>query len=389
MKPVQLSEDVYWVGAIDYNLSTFHGYLTQRGSTYNAYLIMDDTITLIDTVKHYKFNEMMERIAEVTDPSRIGCIVSNHVEMDHSGSLPQLMDIVPEAEIIASPNGEKGLKNHFPGEWEYTQAASGESRSIGSRTLTFVNMPMVHWPDSMATYCEEEKILFPNDAFGQHMACSARFDDEVPIGILLEEARKYYANIVLPYGKQVQKALGALSDIETKMIAPSHGIIWRSNIGTIVDEYRKWSQNITDEKCVIVYDTMWGSTEKLARAVSRGFEKRNIPVEMRHLQHYHISDIMTDVMESRYVCIGSPTLNNGILPTAASFLSYMKGLSPLKRTGLSFGSYGWGGQGTGIIEQGMKDCGWDLFETVRHQYVPDRETLDSISESVEKQLSGE
>jgi len=387
MKPVKLKDDIYWVGGIDYDLRNFHGYSTRRGSTYNAYLIMDDTVTLIDTVKHYLFDEMIQRISEVTDPSHIRRVVSNHVEMDHSGSLPQLIQIIPDAEIITSPNGKKGMEKHFSSGWNYRTVKSGETCDTGSHTLTFVNTPMVHWPDSMVTYCAEEKILFSNDAFGQHIAGPERFDDENPLDIVIEEARKYYANIVLPYGKQVLKALEEVSGLEIDMIAPGHGIIWRSCIDTIIGRYEQWANNRTERKCVVVYDTMWGSTEKVAYAVANGFERRSIPVVMRNLQHNHISDIMTDVLDAEYICVGSPTLNSGMLPSVAAFLSYMKGLAPQGRRGLAFGSYGWGGQSPGLIADELRGCGWELLETVKVQYIPDRDELTSITESVENQLA--
>jgi flavorubredoxin len=348
---------------------------------------MDDTITLIDTVKHSMFDEMTARISEVVDPSKIKCIISNHVEMDHSGSIPHLMEMTPEAEIITSPQGEKGLKKHFSGEWKFKTVKTGEMYSIGSRNLTFVHTPMVHWPDSMVTLCPDDKILFSNDAFGQHIAGAQRFDDESPLDIVLEEARKYFANIVLPYGRQVQKALDTLHGLELDMIAPSHGIIWRSHIEKIVEEYTKWAHNRTEKKCLIVYDTMWGSTEKIAYAVSNGFENMSIPVCMRHLQHNHISDIMTDVIDSEYICVGSPTLNNGMLPSVAAFLTYIKGLSPQNRTGLAFGSYGWGGQSPDLIKDELAESGWSMLESVKTQYIPDKSVLHDISESVEKQLT--
>lgn len=225
MKPVEIKPEIFWVGGIDWNLRNFHGYLTPRGSTYNAYLIVDEKIVLVDTVKHYLFEEMLSRIKEVVDPSRIDYIVSNHVEMDHSGSLTKILKIASEAKVITSPHGEKGLSRHFKEEWDFKVVKSGDSLSVGKRTLQFFLTPMVHWPDSMATYVPEEKLLLPNDAFGQHIATAKRFDDQLGWDIVYEEAAKYYANIVLPHGEQVKKALETLSALNIEMIAPSHGVI--------------------------------------------------------------------------------------------------------------------------------------------------------------------
>ena len=253
MKKTEIKPGIYWVGGIDWDIRNFHGYLTQRGTTYNAYLIVDEKIVLVDTVKHYLFDEMLSRIREIIDPTKIDIILSNHVEMDHSGSIGKMLDIVPHAKIITSVQGEKGLKRHYKEDWDFHVVKSGDTLNIGARTLHFVHTPMVHWPDSMVTYIPSDKLLLPNDAFGQHIASSERYDDEIDWGILKEEAAKYYANIVLPYGKQVQNALAALGGLYIDMIAPSHGIIWRSFIPKILGEYVKWAGNTTEKKALIVF----------------------------------------------------------------------------------------------------------------------------------------
>ncbi len=387
MKAVEIKKGVHWVGAIDWTLRNFHGYSTERGSTYNAYLVIDEKVALVDTVKHYLFEEMLERIKSVIDPSRIDYIVSNHVEMDHSGCLPRIMDLCKNATVITSPNGEKGLKKHYNADWKMRVVNTGDSVGIGKRTLSFVLTQMVHWPDSMATYIPEEKLLLPNDAFGQHIAAPERFDDELDWGILKEEAAKYYANIVLPFGAQVQKALEAVSGLDVDMIAPSHGIIWRKHLKDMVGLYRQWCSNETKEKAVIIYDSMWHSTEKIARAVYEGFEEKKIPARLTDLKAEHISNVMTRVLDSRYICVGSPTLNNGMLPTVAAFLAYMKGLAPKNRKGMAFGSYGWGGQSVGQIEDVLRGCGFELMEQAKVQYVPDEGTLNDIKEKVKRGIS--
>jgi len=386
MKPVEIKKDIYWVGGIDWDLRDFHGYSTERGTTYNAYLIIDKKITLVDTVKHYLFDELIERIKHIVDPSRIDYIITNHVEMDHSGSLPKMMELCRNATVIASPNGEKGLKKHFRADWDMKVVSTGDSINIGKNNLHFVLTPMLHWPDSMVTYIPEEKLLLPNDAFGQHLAASERFDDEVDWGVLTEEAAKYYANIVLPFGSQVKKALEAVSGLDIDMIAPSHGIIWRKHIKDIIEMYAKWSNNDIEEKAVIVYDTMWNSTKKIADSIYTAFEDKGIPVEVMDLKVSHISDIMTQILTAKYVCVGSPTLNNGMLPTVAAFLTYMKGLAPKNRKGLAFGSYGWGGQSVGEVEEILALCGFDMMESIRLQWVPGEDELKEITDKVRREL---
>ncbi len=387
MRPVELKKGVYWVGGIDWNLRNFHGYLTQRGSTYNAYLIIDEKITLIDTVKYYLADEMMERIAHIIDPAKIDYVIANHVEMDHSGGLPAVMERCPNATVYTSPNGEKGLKVHYKKDWKFQTVKSGDSLSIGSRTLQFVLTPMVHWPDNMITYCPEEKILFSNDSFGQHIASSERFDDEYPIEIILDEAAKYYANIVLPYGEQVKQEFAAAAGLDIQTIAPSHGLIWRKHIPDIFKHYQRWVSNSTDKKALIIYDSMWNSTEKMAYAIQNAFESKGYATRLFNLHLSHISDIMTEVLTAEYVCVGSPTLNNNMLPTVASFLTYLKGLAPKGRKGLAFGSYGWGGQSIGQVDEILCGLKWTMLEPVKYNYVPDQQSLSEITKTIESQLS--
>ncbi len=379
MEPVELKPGIYWVGGIDWDLRNFHGYRTQRGTTYNAYLIIDETVALVDTVRHYLFDEMLTRIRAVVDPSKIDYLVSNHVEMDHSGSLPKLISLAPDATVVTSPNGLKGLRRHFKADWKFTVVQSGDTLTIGKRTLQFFLTPMVHWPDSMVTYLPKEKLLLPNDAFGQHIATPERFDDEVGWDVLYEEAAKYYANIVLPYGEQVKKALAALSGLDIGMVAPGHGMIWRTYLPRILDAYQKWAAHETEKRALIVYDTMWGTTERMAYGLRVGLEKAGVPVTMRNLKTNHISDVMTEVLRSKAILIGSPTLNQGLLPTVGAFLTYLEGLRPKNRIGLAFGSYGWGGQSVTKIEMVMKILGWNLpSEVVKIQYVPDEEELEAV-----------
>ncbi len=389
MKSLEIKKGIYWVGVIDWDLRNFHGYLTQRGSTYNAYLIVDEKIVLVDTVKHYLFDEMLERIKSVIEPAKIDYVISNHTEMDHSGGIPKIMELAKNAALICSPNGEKGLKRHFKKDWTFKVVNSGDSINIGKRNLKFACVPMVHWPDSMVTYVPEEKLLLSNDAFGQHMATNERFDDEMNCwDIVREEAAKYYANIVLPYGAQVQKALEVVSSLDINMLAPSHGLIWRSHIKDIVECYKKWANNICDKKGVIVYDTMWHSTEKMAYVIKDTLEEKGISCEMKNLLTNHISDIMSSILEAKYICAGSPTLNNGIMPTVAAFLTYMKGLAPKNRIGVAFGSYGWGGQSVGEIEKVFEACKFQVpLKGLKIQYIPDKKELNDLKEKIKTAIS--
>ncbi len=386
MEAIRITQDIYWVGAIDWSVRNFHGYTTGRGTTYNAYLIMDEKITLIDTVKEPFTKDLLDRISSVVDPEKIDYLISNHVEMDHSGAIPEVMKVCKNAQIVtSSPNGLKGLKAHYGENYPYLSVKAGDSLSIGKRTLNFVPTPMLHWPDNMVTYCPEEEILFSNDAFGQHYASSGRFVDEEPFSVVMEEAKKYYANIIMPYGKQAHGAYEVVHGLKLKLIAPSHGVMWKSHIEDVLEAYRTWSSNEPEEEAIVVFDSMWHSTEKLAITIAEAFQKKGVPVKLYDLKVNHGSDIVTEVLTSKYIAVGSPTLNNGMLPTVAAFLCYLKGLSPKNRKAFAFGSYGWGGQSIGQVEDELKACGFEIcLPMVRVPYIPSDEQLKNMEEAVLK-----
>ena len=382
-KAIQISENIYWVGAVDWSMRNFHGYETSRGSSYNAYLILDDKITLIDTAKIDFKDELIARISSIVDPAQIKVIVSSHVESDHSGSLKEVAALAPDAEIITTnPNGLKGLTARY-GKLNYEAVKAGDEISIGKRTLKFVPTPMLHWPDSMVTYCPEEKILFSNDAFGEHLATSMRFDDENNLETIMYEAKKYYANILMPFGKQAQTALKALENLEIKMIATGHGIIWRTHINKILDCYKKWSAGEVEERAVVVFDSMWHSTEILAQTITEAFAKRGIPAAFYDIKKTPLSDIVTDIFTSKYLAVGSPTINNQMMPTIAAFLCYLKGLRPVNHKAFAFGSYGWGGQSIGYVEDELKAAGCEIIlDKIRVANVPSTAQLDDITAKI-------
>lgn len=379
MNPVEIKKDIYWVGALDWHIRDFHGYSTPKGTTYNAYLIMDEKIALFDTVKKPFLKEFMAGIRRIVDPKRIDYLVVNHVEMDHSGAVPEMIELIKPEKVICSTMGKKALIQHYHREdWPFEVVDTAKTLSLGKKSVSFLETRMIHWPDSMMSYIPEEKLLMSSDGFGQHWATSQRFDDEVDTGELMKHAAKYYANILLLYSPLVRKLLAKVADlgIEIDMIAPDHGLIWRSNPCAVIDAYGRWSRQESTRKALIVYDTMWQATELMACAISEGLKAEGIDFKIFNLKLNHRSDIMTEVLDAGALILGSPTLNNGMMPTMADFLCYMKGLRPAGKIGAAFGSYGWSGEAVKQISEAMREMDIKIEEGARVQYAPRKDDLD-------------
>ncbi len=385
MAVVQLKDNVYWVGAVDWNDHDFHGYSTApKGTTYNAYLVIDDKITLFDTVKEPFKMDLYHQIRSLVKLEDIDYIVANHMELDHSGALPWIMERVKPEKLFCSKMGKKALLELFhQKDWPYEVVGNNDSISLGKKTVKFLETRMVHWPDSMFSYIPEDKLLISQDAFGQNLASLERFDDEVDLEALMAETSFYYANIVLPYSPQVCKVFTNLEKAgwDIDMIAPDHGIIWRTHVDKILKAYDQYSRQITQEKAVIVYDTMWHSTEKMAKAIGEGLAEEGITYKLMHLKAYHHSQVMGELADATAVICGSSTHNNGILPLVANFLTYMKGLRPLGRVGAAFGSFGWSGEAVKQITEYMESAKIEMVgEGVRARNCPTHDDLASCRE---------
>lgn len=376
MKPLEIKKGIYWVGVVDWNVRSFHGhtYNTSRGSTYNAYLIIDEKVALVDTVYGPFANELIERIKEIIPLEKIDYVIANHVETDHSGAMPALMKLCPKAKVFGTAKCKEGLYKNYYENWDFQVVKTGDTLKLGKRTLTFLEAPMIHWPDSMFTYCREEELLLPNDAFGQHIATNRRFDDEVDQCSLMDEAKKYYANILWPLGALIQRKIEEVvkMGIPIKMIAPSHGIIWRKDPGKIINSYLGWTKGETKPKAVIVYETMWNSTEKMARRIMDGLTDSGIEAKLYNVAEADKTEVIGQMLDAKGILIGSSTHDNDMLPNIAGFLELLKGLKPKGRCAAAFGSYGWAGGATASIEKVLKEAGADIkLPSVMCKYVPD------------------
>ena len=375
---IRLRENVDWVGYVDWNVRDFHSFDTTRGSTYNAYLVRDEKTALIDTVKEPFAEDLLRKIAAVCDPAQVDYVVCNHAEPDHAGGLPQVMRAMPGATLVCNKKCAAALaEHHDTSSWKVQTVDDGETLSLGNRTLQFINTPMVHWPESMFTYIAEEKLLFSMDAFGQHYATCQRFDDEVPLCSLMEEAKTYYANIVMPFGKQVAAVLKKAAGLEIDVIAPSHGIIWRRHIPEILAAYDNWAAYRMKPKVLVLYDAMWESTAKMARAILDGSSREGVSAELIHVRRSNLTRIATEMLDAAAVAVGSPTMNRGMMPMMAAVLTYLKGLKPPGKAGFAFGSFGWGRGGPEEVDRWLREIGWEVLrEPLRSKYRPDAAVLD-------------
>ncbi|TFG07964.1 FprA family A-type flavoprotein [Candidatus Thorarchaeota archaeon] len=386
MKPIEVVKDVYWVGAIDYDVRHFHGYsyTTHHGTTYNAYLVVGEKIALVDAVLGSFSEEMFSRISEIVEPEKIDYMISNHTEMDHSGAVPDVLKAMKKAKLVCTPRAVDELRKHYPDGWDTQTVKTGDEIDLGGKTLRFYEAPMLHWPESMFTYYVEEELLMPNDAFGQHYATEKRFADQVDQSTLWNEAEKYYANILWPLSSMVQRKIEEVLELglPIKIIAPSHGLIWREDPLEIVKRYLAWAKGErTSDKVIIAWDTMWQSTTKLARAIASGIDSAGLTPLLRLIPHSDRSDIMAELLEAKGILVGSSTLHNDILPTVAPVLSDFEVLKPKGKKAAAFGSYGWGGGAAKRIQRSMEGGKMEvIMEPFTVQWVPTEEELNAAYE---------
>ena len=376
----ELAKGVYWVGVVDWELRHFHGHelSTHRGSAYNSYLIVDKEVVLVDTVWQPFQDQLIENIREVIDPAKITYVVANHSEMDHSGALPAVMRHAPNATLIVSKNGLDSFPGHFHQPWKFRAVKTGESLSIGDNKLIFVEAPMLHWPDSMFTYLTGHNILMPNDAFGQHYATAFRFNDQVNQEELYEEAIKYYANIITPYSRLVTKKIEEVLalNLPVAMIAPSHGVIWRKDPAQIVKKYLEYAAQKPEPTAVVIYDTMWNGTRRMAEAIGEGLAEGGVQHKLYHMAVSDRNDVLTEIFKTKAVIVGSPTLNNGLLPSIMPVLEEIKGLRFQNKIGAAFGAYGWSGESVKLIEEHLGKCKIPLVRPgVKAKWQPTAEDL--------------
>ena len=378
----KITKRVSWVGKIDWELQHFHGdeYSTHRGSSYNAYLIQDEKTVLMDTVWLPYDKEFVSRLKQDIDLKKIDYIVMNHNEIDHSGSLPELMREIPDTPIYCTKKGEAIIRGHYHQDWNFVNVKTGDKLDLGKSTLTFIEAPMLHWPDTMFSYLDADQILFSNDAFGQHFATESLFDDTVDIDEVSYEAEKYYANILNLYNNMVAKKLKEVLalNLPLSLICPSHGIIWRKYRNDIIQKYQQWSANYQTNQITLIYDTMWQSTRLMAQAIAKGIRQTDpsVTVKMMNLTKNDKNDVITEVFRSKAILVGSPTINYGFTYATGGILEMIRGLRFKNKKAAAFGSYGWTGDAPKMITERLKEGGFDVVDDgIRSLWIPDDSAL--------------
>ena len=381
----ELAKNINWIGHVDWDVRDFHSFNVPRGATYNSYLVQDDKTAVIDAVKVSHVSALLRNITKLTDPAKVDYVVCNHAEQDHAGGLDELLATLPNATLLCNAKCKDALSAYFDtGSWNIQVVTPDTKISLGNRTLTFIDTPMVHWPESMFTYIPEEQILFSMDAFGQHTATSERFDDQYDLETILEEAKSYYANIVTPYSKQVQRVLESAVSLPIKMIAPSHGLIWRSHIPAIVEAYKHWSGGQYAPKVVVLFDSMWHSTVAIAEAILKGAaqESDKVSVRLLHVRKNPLDRIATEMLDAAAVALGSPTMNMQMMPMMSATLTYLKGLKFTPKSAVAFGSYGWANAGQSQLDKWIEEANWTrLMPPIQSRFRPTEGVLQQAEDA--------
>ncbi|SHJ81574.1 Flavorubredoxin [Dethiosulfatibacter aminovorans DSM 17477] len=362
-----VKNNVNWVGKVDWELRKFHGdeFSTNSGSTYNSYLIQEEKTVLIDTVWLPFAEEFVDNLASEIDLEDIDLIVVNHGEVDHSGALMKLMDRIPDTPIYCTTNAVKSLKGQYHRDWNLNVVKTGDSIDIGNgKSLVFVEMRMLHWPDSMATYMTGDNILFSNDAFGQHYACDSLFNDTADQCTLYNEAIKYYANILTPFSKLLKNKLDEIigMNLDIDIIATSHGVIWRDDPMQIVRKYMEWCDDYSENQITVIYDTMWEGTKRVAEKIVEGIamEDGEVTVKLFNIAKTDDNDLATEIFKSKAIAIGSPTVSNSILRSLVGFIHYLKELKFKGKKAAAFGCYGWSGESPKVLAEMLNDAGFEI-----------------------------
>jgi len=382
---VKLSEDTFWIGVNDRRTHLFENYWPlPNGVAYNSYLICDEKVALIDTVEISKMEEYIDKIRDILgEEKKVDYLIINHMEPDHSGAIKAIINEYPDVQLVGNRKTFPMLEGFYGIHDNFVEVKEGDSLKLGRHELRFYMAPMVHWPETMMTFDETDKILYSADAFGSFGTLDGGiFDDEINLDFYEEELRRYYSNIVGKYGMQVQKALNKLSGLDVKMIASTHGPVWRSHIDKIIGDYQKWSRYETEEGVVIVYGSMYGNTEKMAEIIARTLSEEGIKnIRVYDSSKTHSSYIINDIWKYKGVILGSSAYNGGIFTPMRALIRELEHIMPKNHLLAIFGSMSWGGGGARTLEKFAETIKWDLVaDSVEARHSAQHKDIEKLVE---------
>lgn len=380
----EIKNGIFGISINDRTTDLFEGVwpISKEGVTYNSYIIKDKKNVLIDLAKDFKTDTLLSLIEEIVEVSALDYVVINHMEPDHTGAIKTLLHANPNIKILCTPKA-KPMLEHYYGITDGIEAvADGESKSIGSRTLCFYHVPFVHWPETMATYIPEDRVLFSCDAFGSYgVLPGAVFDDEChDLEYYKKEALRYYTNIVAKFSKPTLNAIKKLEGISIEIICPSHGLIWRKNPGLIIELYRKWAEyekGINEKKVTLLYGSMYGNTERMMNFVAKGIASEGVPLEIFDVARTHTSYILPSVWVNSGVIIGAPTYEVGLFPPMSQVLEEIAIKRVSNKISSFFGSYGWSGGALAKVRSIVEPLKWDIKEVLEIQGGPRQKELQA------------
>jgi len=376
-KVVEIAPSIFWVGAVDWHRRVFDALIPlPYGTTYNSYLVVGkDKIALVDTVNPGFAGVLFEKIEKIVKPEKIDYVIMNHAEPDHAGGIPAVLSKAKNAKLVTTIKGVEMAEAFYgvPSE-EIKAVKEGDTLDLGGKTLRFIDAPWLHWPETMFTFCQEDGVLMPCDFFGSHLASDRIFDDEVS-DILIPEAKRYYAEIMMPFLQFVVKALDKVKGMDIKMIAPSHGPIYR-NPEKIVQAYERWARGPLEPKAVVIYVSMWGNTEILAKTIVDAISAEGVEAVPYNMLAADISHITRDLVDASAVVVGSPTLLGGIHPLVGTLVGLIRGLRPRVKQAAIFGSYGWAGGAADQIKNILQPSGFEIIDILKVRGKPKKEDFD-------------
>lgn len=386
MKLVEMKKDIYWIGGLDPELEIFDIVMeTEFGTTYNSYLVKGNKIAIFETVKEKFFDDFLKKISAHVDPKEIDYVILNHTEPDHAGSLRKLLEVAPNAKVVSSRPANMYIKEMLNRDFDHQIVKEGDCLDLGQgKVLKFIMAPMLHWPDSMYTYLESEKVLFTCDSFGCHYSEGEKiFDGDISNTEDLLSAQRYYFDVIMgPFSNYVLSAIEKIQDLDVEIICPGHGPILRDEPWKVVKLFKQWAEKSLDVhpqgNAFIGYVSAYGYTERMAQAIKEELEKFKLNITMLDVSESGADQIAKAIANSEILLIGSPTINQNALPPVWNVISHISPITDRSKIAGAFGSYGWSGEAVGMITDQLKALKLNVIDGIRVKFIPSEEQFEEI-----------